>query len=123
MFKKTIDIKEEKYGISLFDIWKKLNWNNLYSSLGTNEYEWRVLPKYKSLLHLCNLCRGVLWIILFALAVYIEITYEILTYFSSNIILIVLNIIIIFFPIIIMELLILFRAPLEIKSIESTRAK
>ena len=114
MMSKTIMVDHKKYYLPLTVVWKKMNWNNKYTKLNQSDIEWRISKKFTTFMHVCSLCRGLIWIFLSFLCI----SSGLLVKGNHNIFLIFLNLILIILPILLFELAILLYAPIEIEKDE-----
>ena len=113
MILKTITVNNNRYPISLVSVWKKMNWENKYTVIEGTNMQWKVSKKFTELMHICSLCRGVIWVMLFAISIYLIIETEFLFEGNPNLISVLFNLILIAFPILLFEWLILMYAPVE----------
>jgi len=94
---------------------EKMNWENEYTVLDNTNIEWRISKKFTAFMHVCSVCRGLIWVFLIFILIYLEGNSGFLFFMSKNIFLILINLILIASPVLLFELGILMYAPIVTK--------
>jgi len=112
MFKRKIEFNNKEYAIAIYSIWYKYAIENNFTKF--KDIKWRLSVPYLNIMLVCSICKGILYIFLFFLLA-MSIEHMPWYKYDINLFFVFLNMLVLIGPILLIELIIMYLIPIEVK--------